>query len=261
MSYLGRIPLRSRWSLRRSGCAPLRFAAALRSPPDGRLAPIPCALLPRLDGAPPQTANGSGSARERRSQPLPMPTARPASRWSASLSPPPDTRKPQKHRQRSAQPFVGRPAAPTARPHSGPPHSAPGGRASHEPAHARLPGAPFSRPLSVPIRQRLSYPSTYSEQAGAAVSTVPKPGRGMKRRRLQKQQQRPLAECGALRAGFHWGGPQAPVLPSASLWAASASATGKRLLHPHEVPFGRVVRLCAHRGPHGRPPLPLAESI
>ena len=57
-------------------------------------------------------------------------------------------------------------------------------------------------------------PRTHREQAGtAAVSTVPRPGRGLKRLKVQQRQQRPLAECGALRAVLIGEAPKPPYCP------------------------------------------------
>ena len=57
-------------------------------------------------------------------------------------------------------------------------------------------------------------PRTHREQSKATpVSAVPGPGRGLMRRRIQQQQQRPLAECGALRAVLIGAAPKPPYRP------------------------------------------------
>ncbi|NKI90172.1 hypothetical protein HBN54_002772 [Hymenobacter sp. 1B] len=212
--------------------------------------------------------------------PGPPPHGRPA-----SPHPPPVTRKPQKHRQRGRTLPVGQPAAPTANLRSGPPHSGPSGRTALRTSACRQPVPPFARPLStrsqIPAAQaavaasgvvvpRLNHsrwsgsafqPTNPKPTGATSDSAEIKPGRGRQLRRLPKRQQRPLAELGALRAGIQRGVPRTPGICSVSLCIASGSAAGKRPLRPHKVPFGRMVRLRAHRGPHGRPPHPLARGI
>ena len=57
------------------------------------------------------------------------------------------------------------------------------------------------------------------------------------------------------------GRPPSPRTALRSALGGLGFRSRKRLLHPHKVPFGRMVRLRAHQGPHGRPPNPLAMGI
>ena len=187
LNYFGCIPLRSRWSLRGSGCPGLRFAAVLRTAPVSRSPPIPCTLRQRLSDSMVTTASGPGSAVKRRIRPLPKPTAParpspafpplPAPRCAtfdsslrtsaphslcllgsgrsghcgtvpAYTSPPTaDAPKLQHHRLRGGPLPKGQPAAPTVTHGPGPPHATPGGRTAIRSTACRQPGASFGQPL------------------------------------------------------------------------------------------------------------------
>lgn len=303
-----------------AGCPGVRFASVLRTAPVGRALPIPCAFQQLLSDAP---ATNRQRVRQHLKKAPPAPTnahrpRRPRLRFWAtepavrSLSPvgrsiahygpyapplrpvprsarapTPDTVKLQYPRQRGVPLPEGQPAAPTANPHPGPPHSASSGRTALRAFACQQPVAPFGRPLAALARRQPTAPAQVANAQGrrfpkvsisharppsraprttqkptrvTSDSAEAKPGRGRMLRRLPQRQQRPLAELGALRARVQRGVPRTPEICSVSLCIASGSAAVLGCYSLIRCPPG-VWCGYARRGPHGRPPSPLAKGI
>ncbi len=164
----------------------------LRTAPFGRALPIPCAFQQLLNDSP---ATGRQRVRQplKMAQPAPTethrprrprlrigatepsvrslspvgrslahygpytPTLRPVPR--STFPPTPDTVKLQHHRQRGITLPDGQPAAPTANPRPGPPHSGPSGRTTLRACACRQPVPPFGRPLAALARRQPTAPA------------------------------------------------------------------------------------------------------
>lgn len=180
-----------------------------------------------------QPASGPGSAPKRRSQPLPMPTARPASRWSASLSPP--------HRR-----YRNSPPQPAANlPHHRPGASGSGGRDTPDPART-----PAHRPA--PAAEKSG--SRSASRSGGIKQSPPKPTR-RPQRPAQPPEGRPAGPTVTHRSGPPHSAPGGRTTLRSSACRLPGAALGQPL--PTRSRLHQQQRF-RHPGPPSAPAEPLS---